>query len=206
MQVELQAGLNAMQITLSATQQTQLLNYINLLDKWNKTFSLTAVRERDKMLSHHVLDSLAVLPHLTGEYLLDVGSGGGTPGIPLAIARPDWQITLIDSNHKKTSFLQQAVIELGLKNVQVMCERVELYQPSHAFDWIVSRAFSDLSEFVRLTLAHLAENGHYAALKGVYPFEEIKQLPPTVQVQSVPKLHVPQLLAERHVVILERVQ
>ena len=199
---ELKAGLAELGLALSAPQELLLVHYVELLDKWNRVYNLTAVRETGRMLSYHVLDSLAALPLVAGQRILDVGSGGGMPGIPFAISRPDWSLTLLDANHKKTTFLKQAVIELGLANTEVVCERVEAFQPEHKFDVITSRAFSDLAEFVRLTRHLLAEGGEWAALKGVYPDEEIAQLPGDVCVREVIELKVPGLDAERHLVKL----
>ena len=154
------------------------------------------------MGTHRLLDSLAPLPAFRGEGLriLDVGSGFGTPGIPLAIARPDWHFALLDSNHKKTTFLRQAVLELKLTNVSVLTERVEHYRPEQPFHIITSRAFADLSEFVQLTRHLLATGGEWIALKGVYPHEEIARLPADVKVTAVDRLKVPGLEAERHTV------
>ncbi len=200
-------GLTAMGLALSAEQQEKLLAYVGLLEKWNKTYSLTAIRELERMVPHHLLDSLAPLSKLPDRALriLDVGSGFGTPGIPLAIARPDWQLTLLDSNHKKTTFLRQAVMELKLDNVTVVTDRVESYQPEAGFQVITSRAFSDLAEFIRLTTHLLAEGGEWAALKGVYPYEEISLLPTSVHVVGVDSLAVPGLDAERHLVHVVKV-
>ena len=198
---ELEAGLAQLGLELSAEQIDRLNQYLALLNKWNKTYNLTAVRETERMVAYHVLDSLSALPHIQGVRVLDVGSGGGMPGMLFAIARPDWQLTLIDANHKKTTFLRQAAIELGLDNVEVHCERVEALA-APAFDVITSRAFADLAEFVRLTRHVLADGGVWAALKGVYPYEEIAQLPDDIRVVSVQALHVPGLDAERHLVKL----
>ena len=201
---ELEAGLAQLGLELSAEQIDRLNQYLALLNKWNKTYNLTAVRETERMVAYHVLDSLSALPHIQGVRVLDVGSGGDMPGMLFAIARPDWQLTLIDANHKKTTFLRQAAIELGLNNVEVHCERVEALA-APAFDVITSRAFADLAEFVRLTRHVLADGGVWAALKGVYPYEEIAQLPDDIRVVSVQALHVPGLDAERHLVTLARV-
>lgn len=201
---ELEAGLAQLGLALSTGQIARLNQYLALLNKWNKTYNLTAVRETERMVAYHVLDSLSALPHIQGARVLDVGSGGGMPGMLFAIARPDWQLTLIDANHKKTTFLRQAAIELELDNVEVHCERVEALA-ALAFDVITSRAFADLAEFVRLTRHVLADGGVWAALKGVYPYEEIAQLPEDIRVVSVQALHVPGLDAERHLVTLARV-
>lgn len=199
---QLADGLAVMGLLLNADQQEKLLAYVALLAKWNKTYSLTAIREPERMVAHHLLDSLSPLPYLPQKpcRVLDVGSGFGTPGIPLAIARPDWQFVLLDSNHKKTTFLRQSLLELQLRNVSVVHERVEKYAPAEPFDVVTSRAFADLSEFVRLTGHLVAGDGQWAALKGVYPFEEIAQLPDTVRVLGVDKLAVPGIDAERHLV------
>ncbi|MCB5197495.1 16S rRNA (guanine(527)-N(7))-methyltransferase RsmG [Deefgea salmonis] len=200
-------GLAEMGLDLSIEQQNKLLAYVGLLEKWNKTYSLTAIREPERMVPHHLLDSLAPLAKLPDHALrmLDVGSGFGTPGIPLAIARPDWQLTLLDSNHKKTTFLRQAILELKLDNISVVTDRVEAYQPETGFQIITSRAFAELSEFVRLTGHLLAEGGEWAALKGVYPYEEIALLPAGVHVVGVDSLSVPGLDAERHLVHVVKV-
>ncbi|OQS37108.1 16S rRNA (guanine(527)-N(7))-methyltransferase RsmG [Chromobacterium haemolyticum] len=198
---ELQQGLSQLKLELSDAQIDLLDRYLALLAKWNQTYNLTAVREEKRMVSYHLLDSLSLVPHLDGgSRLLDVGSGGGMPGIPAAIARPDLQVVLLDSNHKKTTFLRQVVVELGLPNVQVMTERVEVYQPEQKFDRITSRAFSELAEFVKLTRHLLAEQGQYVAMKGVYPYEEIALLPQGTVVSEVLPVTVPGLDAERHLV------
>ena len=158
------------------------------------------------MITHHLLDSLAVLPHLRrGRPLrvLDIGSGGGLPGIPIAIAEPAWHVVLLDSNHKKTAFLRQAVIELRLKNVDVQASRAEAYVIDQPFDVVISRAFSDLATFVTVGRHALASGGQMVAMKGVYPHEEIGQLPASVRVVDVPQLRVPGLEGVRHVVLLE---
>ncbi len=199
---QLAAGLKALGLNLDAVQQEKLLAYVALLAKWNKVYSLTAIREPVRMVAHHLLDSLAPLPHMQGESIriLDVGSGFGTPGIPLAIARPDWQLVLLDSNNKKTTFLRQVVLELQLTNVEVVADRVEHYQSGGQFHIITSRAFSDLADFVKSTRHLLAPAGEWAALKGMYPYEEIAQLPAGVKLAGVEKLAVPGVGAERHLI------
>ncbi|WP_084414402.1 16S rRNA (guanine(527)-N(7))-methyltransferase RsmG [Chitinibacter tainanensis] len=203
---KLATGLAAMGLAIGPAEQEKLLAYVALLAKWNKTYSLTAIREPERMVTHHLLDSLAPLPFLPASALrmLDVGSGFGTPGIPLAIVRPEWQLTLLDSNHKKTTFLRQALLELQLPNVTVVTDRVEAYQPEAGFDIITSRAFADLGDFVRWTNHLLLPTGEWAALKGVYPHEEITHLPADVYVVGVDALQVPELDAERHLVHVRR--
>jgi 16S rRNA (guanine527-N7)-methyltransferase len=195
-------GLNALGIAIDAAKQAQLLDYLALLHKWNKVHNLTAVREPLKMVTHHLLDSLAVLPFLSGARLIDVGSGGGLPGIPLALAKPELALTLLDSNRKKAGFLRQACIDLGIKNVEVVSERVEAYQPQQLFDVVISRAFSDMAEFVKLTRHLLAPGGVWLAMKGVHPYEEIAALPADVRVERVISLDVPGLAAKRHLVVM----
>lgn len=201
---KLQAGIAAMGLTIPPEQQAKLLDYVELLKKWNKTYNLTALRDESLMISHHLLDSLTLLPYIgNAQTMLDVGSGGGQPGIPAAICRPDVQITLLDANTKKTSFLQQAVIELGLSNVRVVSGRVEAVQNFQA-DLITSRAFAELADFVQWTAHLLKDGGRWAAMKGVYPEDEIRRLPDVVKVERVDVLHVPQLDAERHMVLLHK--
>lgn len=199
---KLTEGLGQLGFSLSAEQQQKLLEYITLLQKWNRVYNLTAIREPEGMLYHHLLDSLAVLPWVRAGRLIDVGTGGGLPGIPLAIARPELQITLLDSNHKKTTFLRQACIELGLGNVAVECRRVDTYAPQQAFDMVISRAFSDLSEFVHLTARLCRPGGELLAMKGVYPRDELTRLPAEFSRNEVVALNVPGLEAQRHLVII----
>ena len=199
---QLQEGLQSMGLSLTTAQQLLLLEYVALLKKWNSTYNLTALRDEHTMISHHVLDSLTLLPYIQyAQTLMDVGSGGGMPGIPTAICRPDLQITLLDANTKKTSFLQQAVIELGLHNVSVASGRVEAMHDKKV-DVVTSRAFAELADFISLTKHLLNENGYWAAMKGVYPYEELEHVPASVVVEKVEKLTVPMLNAERHMVIM----
>lgn len=202
-QIQLAAGIAALGLTLPDGAEAGLLAYLALLDKWNRVYNLTAVRDVERMVSHHVLDSLAVVPFFQGETVLDVGSGGGLPGIPLAIARPELQVTLIDSIAKKTAFLLQAKTELGLANLQVVTRRVEDFKPETKFDVITSRAFSDLKEFVTLTRHLLAPTGHWLAMKGLIPHEELVSLPGWVKVSANHVLAVPGLEASRHLIVLE---
>lgn len=200
---QLAAGIAALGLDLPPDGEARLLAYLALLDKWNRVYNLTAVREPERMVSHHLLDSLAAVPHFSGPAVLDVGSGGGLPGIPLAIARPDLQVTLIDSIAKKTAFLLQAKAELGLANLAVATGRVEDFRPETGFDVITSRAFSDLKEFVTLTRHLLKPGGRWLAMKGLYPNEELALLPNDVKVSADHALVVPGLDASRHVIVLE---
>ena len=199
---QLKRGLIALGLTLERDTQQRLLDYIVLIEKWNRVYNLTAIRQPEKMVSHHLLDSLAVAPHLRARRLLDVGSGAGLPGIPLALANPNMQVTLLDSNHKKAAFLNQAVMELKLKNAEVCAERVESWQTQNKFDVIISRAFSDMGEFVHVTQQLLAPGGMFAAMKGLYPYEEIDKLPPGGKVQQVLPLAIPGLEGARHLVLI----
>jgi len=207
----LAAGLAELRLSLPADVQVKLLQYLQLIEKWNRVHNLTAVRGIDAMLKQHLLDSLAVLPHIVGARIADVGSGAGLPGIPLALARPDWQVTLIESNHKKAAFLRQAKTELRLENLDVLCERVENFMrgaspetAAQKFDTVISRAFSDLAEFVNLA-GHLCakSSGRLLAMKGVYPHEEARHLPPNCKLERVITLAVPGLDASRHLVVME---
>jgi 16S rRNA (guanine527-N7)-methyltransferase len=179
--------------------------YLALLAKWNRTYNLTAIREPERMVTHHALDSLAVVPHLPsrpGLALLDVGSGGGLPGIPIAIARPDMHVALVDASAKKATFLAQAAIELPLPNVEAVATRVEDYAPARRFDVVVSRAFADLATFVRAARPHLAPAGIMVAMKGVHPDEELAELPDNVEVVAKPRLDVPGLDGARHLIVM----
>ena len=201
MSTTLADGLAELGIALPDAVQRQLLAFRDLLLKWNKTYNLTALRDPDQAISHHLLDSLAILPHVGSGPLLDVGSGGGLPGIPLAIARPELAVAMVDTVQKKASFLQQASIELGLKNVTVHHARVEEMQGQYA--QISSRAFADLGLFVSLTRHLLAPGGRWLAMKGVRPDDEIAALPAGITVEAIISLIVPGLEAERHLIILK---
>lgn len=203
MKEALAAALAAMDLVIDGDKQARLLAYLELLRKWNKTYNLTAIHEPERMLTHHLLDSLAVLPYVTGDRLLDVGAGAGLPGIPLAIARPDLAVTLIDASHKKAAFMQQAAIELRLANVTAVHGRVEDLRPEAPFPQIISRAFSDLADFVRVTGHLLADGGEWLAMKGLFPNEELAQLKGARMKRDI-ELQVPGLAADRHLVILEK--
>lgn len=179
-----------------------LAGYVALLARWNRVYNLTSVRQPEDMVFRHILDSVAVLPWLCGPRVLDVGSGAGLPGIPLAIVRPDCQFYLLDSNGKRTRFMQQAVTELGLTNVQVVQARVEAYRPAELFDSILSRAFATLADMLHGAGHLCAPGGRLLALKGVYPDDELAAVPADYAVIGVQRLAVPGLTAERHVVHL----
>lgn len=199
----LASGLGALGLDLGAEQQQQLLDYLALIAKWNKVYNLTAVRDPAAMVTQHLLDSLAVLPHLADvSRIIDIGSGAGLPGIPLAIARPECKMMLLDSIHKKSTFQRQACLELGLANVEVVCERVEHFKPALGFDVVISRAFADLSEFAKLGAHLLEKGGKLYAMKGIYPHEELGKLPQQFKRQEVIPLTVPGMDAKRHLVII----
>lgn len=197
---ELKRGSEQLGIELNAEAQTKLLGYLALLRKWNKVYNLTAIRDEQQMVSHHLLDSLTVIPHLWPGRWLDVGCGAGLPGIILAVMQPDWQVTLLDSNSKKTSFVQQAIIELGLNNAYVLCARAEDWKPAERFDGIISRAFSELGSFLRSTRHLAAPHGRWAAMKGA-PEQELAGVPDECRVVQVIPLQVPGLHAARSLVI-----
>lgn len=206
---QLVAGTQALQLALSDAQHARLIDYLALMVKWNGVYNLTAVREPARMVTQHLLDSLAAVPAFGDAHrVLDVGAGGGLPGIVLAIwaaeARPDMRITMIDTVHKKTAFLTQVKVELGLSNVEVQTGRVEQWQAPHRFDVITSRAFADLSDFVAWSRHLLEDGGRYIALKAVAPEEEAARLPAGWQVKEIRPLHVPGMDAERHLVFIER--
>jgi len=202
------AALAAVGITLPSHAAERLAAFLALLAKWNRTYNLTAIRDPEQMVTHHVLDALAVLAQLPrddGLRLLDIGSGGGVPGLPLAIARPSWRCVLVDASQKKAAFLQQAAIELALPNVEAVNARIEDYAPATKFDVVISRAFSDLTTFARAGLRLLAPRGRLYAMKGAYPGDEIAALRESVRVVAAPALAVPGLDAQRHLVVMEPV-
>ena len=198
-------GVAAMGIALAPEAIGRCAEYLRLIEKWNRVHNLTAVRETEQMVVLHLLDSLSVLPHVAGaRSLLDVGTGPGLPGIPIAIAEPAMQVTLLDSSHKKVAFLEQAKVELSLANVTVVCDRVEQWRPERAFDVVVSRAFAELGEFIAQAQHLVAPGGRLLAMKGVYPFEEIAKVPASHRVSQVKELRVPTLGAKRHLVFVEK--
>lgn len=198
---QLRDGLAALGIALAAGGEDRLLAFRDLLLKWNRTYNLTAITDPQAAIAHHLLDSLAILPWVGEAPLLDVGSGGGLPGIPLAIARPALEVTMVDAVQKKVSFLQQAAIELHLPNARACHSRIE--QLAGQYAQISSRAFAELADFIRLTRPMLAPGGRWLAMKGQYPEAELKALPADIRVDAVHSLVVPGLAAERHLIILK---
>lgn len=200
-------GARTLRLALNDRQLSQLMEYLGLLQKWNGVYNLTAVRDPAQMVTQHLLDSLAAVPAFdASQRVLDVGAGGGLPGIVLAIARPDLEITLIDTVHKKTAFLTQVKAELGLVNVTVRTGRVEQLQVQTPFDTITSRAFAELKDFVTWSSHLLSQEGSFIALKGIYPVDEIGRLPQGWTAASVQALAVPGLDAERHIVRIQKAE
>lgn len=200
---QLDQGLERMGLALEPGQRQRLLDYLALLLKWNRAFNLTAIRDPDEMVSRQLLDSLSILPLLQGSRILDVGTGPGLPGIPLAVARPGGQFILIDSNGKKTRFVQQSITQLGLENVQVERTRVEAYCSESGFDTITSRAFAALPKMLRLTRHLLAPGGRLLAMKGTVPQEEIAELEAAGHRVEVVPLRVPESDGQRHALLVE---
>ncbi|MGV8897646.1 MAG: 16S rRNA (guanine(527)-N(7))-methyltransferase RsmG [Burkholderiaceae bacterium] len=201
----LSEGSATLQCDLSQGQIDLLMDYLALLIKWNAVYNLTAVRDPAQMVIQHVLDSLAAVAAFDGlKNVLDVGSGGGLPGMILAIALPDLQVAMIDTVHKKTAFLTQAKVELGLSNVTIHTARVEQLQVTHKFDAITSRAFADLTDFINWSEHLLAPGGRFIAMKGINPQQELSRLPVGWVAREVRALAVPNLQAQRHLVFIER--
>lgn len=206
---QLLAGTSQINLALSTGQVERLIDYLALLAKWNAVYNLTAVRQPNQMVTHHLLDSMAIIPALANaRSVLDVGAGGGLPGMVLAIwaseSQPDMRVALIDTVHKKTAFLTQAKTELGLRNVTIYTARVEQLQVGGKYDVITSRAFAELKDFVNWSGHLLADEGQFIAMKGVVPHEEIRQLPAPWAVADIKPLIVPGLDAERHLIMIAR--
>ncbi|WP_199636359.1 16S rRNA (guanine(527)-N(7))-methyltransferase RsmG [Serratia sp. PAMC26656] len=204
MQKKLDSLLSAAGIALPDQQKQQLLGYVGMLDKWNKAYNLTSVRDPQQMLVRHILDSIVVNPHLQGSRFIDVGTGPGLPGIPLAIVRPDSHFTLLDSLGKRVRFLRQVQHELGLTNIEPVQSRVEAFPAEPPFDGVISRAFASLQDMLSWC-HHLPAKGQgrFYALKGGRPDEELAQLPEGIVLESVVRLQVPELEGERHLVVLK---
>jgi 16S rRNA (guanine527-N7)-methyltransferase len=198
----LQQGIQALDLNLSETTQAQLLDYLRLLEKWNHVYNLTAITDFSEMIPKHLLDSLAVMSHITGRRILDIGTGAGLPGLVLAIAHPDWECTLLDSSSKKIRFVQQVVAELNLTNVHLEHTRIEDFEPSCPFSTIISRAYSSLHDFFAQTEELCEPHGQILAMKGLYPEHEIAELMHLpVRLETI-VLQVPQLSAQRHLIVM----
>lgn len=201
---QLATGIAELGLDVNSEVQEKLLAYLELMAKWNRVYNLTALRNPGEWLTHHLLDSLSVLPHIRGPVVADVGSGAGLPGLVLAMARPDWQVVSVEAVDKKAAFQRQAAAELALTNVRIEGCRVEDVMLESGADTVVSRAFSSLTDFVSLTRHLLKAGGQWAAMKGRLPREEIAALPGDVQVSEIIELKVPGLNAERCVVLMEQ--
>ncbi|MDH5648268.1 MAG: 16S rRNA (guanine(527)-N(7))-methyltransferase RsmG [Gammaproteobacteria bacterium] len=201
---KLSRGLDALGVEINPRGKKTLVKYVLELEKWNSAYNLTAVREPEQMITRHILDSLSILPLLHGSQILDVGSGAGFPGLPLAVAEPDSFFTLLDSNGKKTRFLTQVVADLELENIDIVQERVEKFHPTEKFDTLTSRAFSSLAELVKAVKHLCAPGSRIIAMKGVFPESELKELPKGFKVIGVESLSVPDLDEDRHAIIIER--
>lgn len=196
----LTSGLESLGITLSGEQIARQIEFLQLMQKWNRTFNLTAIRSIETAINLHLIDSLTILPHIHGQSVLDVGTGAGLPGIPLAIARSNLEFILLDSNIKKTRFVQQAIIELDIKNVHVVTSRIEDFKSHLGFDSIVVRAFASLPEILNKCSGLLNPGGRILAQKGQLPLEEIESLE-TSSVR-IHRLEIPEIMAERHLIEL----
>lgn len=197
----LERGLATLAVPMPPDAVEQLLAYLALLQKWNRTYNLTAIRDPGKMVTHHLLDSLAVVPHLPAGSLADVGAGAGLPGIPLAVVQPTRPVTLNEASEKKAAFLRQAAIELKLPNVEVCAGRAEAWRPAQPFSCVISRAFAELAQFVAVCRHLVAPGGVLAAMKGALSRAEFERVPPGVDCSEVHRLRVPLLEAERHLVL-----
>ncbi len=204
MKEQLKGLLNKAQIDLSEAQIEQQLALVGLLDKWNKAYNLTSVRNPKDMLTRHIMDSLAVRKYLHGERFIDVGTGPGLPGLPLAIAEPDKEFVLLDSLGKRIRFIRQVCHELKLTNVTAVQARVEDYQDEKQFDGVISRAFASLNDMLSWCEHLPAENGRFYALKGLYPQDELEQLPEQYKIESIEQINVPGIDASRHIVIISK--
>ena len=200
----LEAGMQNMGVDYTSLQRDQLLAYLKLLISWNKAYNLTAIRDPAQMIALHLLDSLTVLPHVTGEHLIDVGTGAGLPGIPLAIMYPDKQFTLLDSNGKKTRFLFQVRCHLGLTNVTEIQSRVEQHQPRECYDAVLSRAFTSIADMVDKCHHLLAAQGVFLAMKGKFPQSELSEVAKDYKVETSHTLQVPGVEGERHLIVIGR--
>ncbi|EGV06179.1 16S rRNA (guanine(527)-N(7))-methyltransferase GidB [Haemophilus pittmaniae HK 85] len=203
MKAKLENLLTQAEIQLTDLQKDQLIQLVQLLNKWNKAYNLTSVRDPQEMLVKHILDSIVVSPYLQGERFIDVGTGPGLPGLPLAIINPTKQFVLLDSLGKRISFIRNAVRELGLTNVEPILSRVEEYQPEQKFDGVLSRAFASLKDMTDWCHHLPKENGYFYALKGIYHEDEVQELDKKFEIKDVITLSVPELVGERHLIVIK---
>ena len=202
MKAKLENLLTQAEIQLTDLQKDQLIQLVQLLNKWNKAYNLTSVRDPQEMLVKHILDSIVVSPYLQGDHFIDVGTGPGLPGLPLAIINPTKQFVLLDSLGKRISFIRNAVRELGLTNVEPILSRVEEYQPEQKFDGVLSRAFASLKDMTDWCHHLPKQDGYFYALKGIYHEDEVQELDKKFEVKDVITLNVPELVGERHLIVL----
>ena len=202
MKAKLENLLTQAEIQLTDLQKDQLIQLVQLLNKWNKAYNLTSVRDPQEMLVKHILDSIVVSPYLQGDRFIDVGTGPGLPGLPLAIINPTKQFVLLDSLGKRISFIRNAVRELVLTNVEPVLSRVEEYQPEQKFDGVLSRAFASLKDMTDWCHHLLKKDGYFYALKGIYHEDEVQELDKKFEVKDVITLNVPELIGERHLIVL----
>jgi len=200
----IQKGAQTMGVDLPETTIQKLVDYLALLQKWNKAYNLTAIRDVDQMIALHLIDSLSTIPYIQGDKIIDVGTGPGLPGMVLAICFPEKSFTLLDSNGKKTRFLTQVKMELAVNNVTVANERVEQHAFAGEYDHVISRAFASIQDMINWTLPLPKQDGNFLAMKGIYPEQEIQELPAEVYVDTVHSLTVPHVDAERHLVVMKR--
>ena len=203
MKAKLENLLTQAEIQLTDLQKDQLIQLVQLLNKWNKAYNLTSVRDPQEMLVKHILDSIVVSPYLQGDHFIDVGTGPGLPGLPLAIINPTKQFVLLDSLGKRISFIRNAVRELGLTNVEPILSRVEEYQPEQKFDGVLSRAFASLKDMTDWCHHLPKENGYFYALKGIYHEDEVQELDKKFEIKGVITLSVPELVGERHLIVIK---
>lgn len=201
---QLKEGIKRLNLDLSEARQETMLAYLALMAKWNQVYNLTSRRAESDWVPRHLLDSLAVLPYINGSRIADIGSGAGVPGIVLAVASPERQFTLLDSNAKKARFMTQAAIELKLDNVTVIGGRAEAFMPQTGFDSVISRAFASVGDFLRVAGHLVAPTGKMLAMKGVYPAEELAELTAGFELETTERLDVPFLEGERHLLIFKR--
>ncbi len=199
---QLEQGAAELGIPLDEDKLDQLCKYLQLLKKWNQAYNLTAVREEREMVPLHLLDSMTILPYMRGQNFIDVGAGAGLPGIVLAICQPKWSLTLLDSNGKKTRFMEQVKAELEIGNIQVVQSRAQDYQPNQKFDGVISRAFASLKDMTDNAVHLVAANGRFWAMKGQHPQKEIEELHSTYRLESCQSLRIPEITAERHLIEL----
>ena len=202
MKAKLENLLTQAEIQLTDRQKDQLIQLVQLLNKWNKAYNLTSVRDPQEMLVKHILDSIVVSPYLQGDRFIDVGTGPGLPGLPLAIINPSKQFVLLDSLGKRISFIRNAVRELGLTNIEPVLSRVEEYQPEQKFDGVLSRAFASLKDMTDWCHHLPKKDGYFYALKGIYHEDEVQELDKKFEVKDVITLNVPELVGERHLIVL----